>query len=149
MKYHRRFKRFNRRTVRATQKLLQGWGASSEKLKIEKMKNWIQDVSEIYQVNFPMLKMISSAGSGCYNTLSNEIFMSRASAITLMHEFRHAMQTQNKAPEFDRRQMIESRYGAEDDARGWSLSLYHKVAPRTFKRLVTDNRVFFVSVEDL
>lgn len=149
MKYHRRYKHFNKKTLRATKELIKNWGNDTEEKNLTKMKKWIREVSEIYQINFPMLKIITHAGDGCYSPLLNEIYMARLSIVTLLHEFRHAMQAQGKAPQFCRHQPWEAKGGAEDDARAWSLSLYYKVAPRSFKRLASQNQIFFVSSEDV
>lgn len=149
MKYHRRYKHFNKKTLRATKELIKNWGADGEEKNLAKMKKWIREVSEIYQINFPMLKIIGYAGDGCYSPLLNEIYMARLSIVTLLHEFRHAMQAQGKAPQYRRHQPLEAKGGAEDDARAWSLSLYYKVAPRSFKRLASQNQIFFVSSEDV
>ena len=148
MKYFRRYRHFNQKTVDATKELMKNWGDGTEENNLAKMKKWIQEVSEIYQVNFPMLKIVKYAGEGCYSPLVNEIYMARLSIVTLLHEFRHAMQAQGKAPQYSRNRHLEARGGAEDDARAWSLSLYYKVAPRSFKRLATQNQIFFVSAED-
>ena len=148
MKYHRRYKHFNQKTIRATKELMKNWGDDDREKNLTKMKKWIQELSEIYQINFPMLKIVGFAGNGCYSPVMNEIYMTRLSIVTLLHEFRHAMQAQGKAPQFVQHELAEATGGAEDDARAWSLSLYHKVAPRSFKRLASGNQIFFVSAED-
>jgi len=49
-----------------------------------------------------------------------------------LHEFRHHYQHHRHNVEFG---------AMEDDARAWSLSLYHTVAPRRFRYLVENNMV--------
>lgn len=149
MKYHRRFKHFNKKTLRATEKLLKNWATNSEEENLRKMRNWLKDVSEIYQINFPMLQVVANAGAGCYSPQANKIFIKKLSVVTLLHEFRHALQAQGRAPQYVQGTPPEERGGFEDDARAWSLSLYFKVAPRTFKRLATENQIFFVTAEDV
>jgi hypothetical protein len=149
LKYHRRYKHFNKKTLRATKELMKNWGNDEEAKNLAKMRKWIEQVSKIYQINFPMLKIIRSAGEGCYSPLLNEIYMARLSIVTLLHEFRHAMQAQGKAPQYRWQRPLEAKGGAEDDARAWSLSLYYKVAPRGFKRLASANQIYFVSAEDI
>jgi len=128
---------------------MKGWANQSTEKNVLKMREWIREVSDIYGLTFPTLKIIASAGAGLYSPQLNQIMMAHPSMVTLFHEFRHAMQFQNKAPEYRNDVGWEQRGGLEDDARAWSLSLYRKIAPKTFKKLVTQNRIFFVSVEDL
>lgn len=110
---------------------------------------WLNLVSEHYNMEVPAVVHNPHAGAGYYLGLVNEIHMSKPSIITLLHEFRHAMQAQGKAgPSFRPDLPEDARGGVEDDARAWSLSLYYAVAPRTLKRLVTEGRVFHTSPAD-
>jgi len=108
------------------------------------MQRFVMGASEIYGMDFPRVKISSFAGDGYYSTLENKIFMSRPSIITVVHEFRHAMQAQHKA-----RGWSGQEIDVEHDARGWSLSLYYKVAPITFRRLVRSGKVFHIEPSDL
>ena len=122
---------------------MQNWSTNSDDENISKMKKWLEKVAEIYQIQFPLLQIVNFAGQGCYRQSSNEIFMGYPSIVTLLHEFRHAVQFQNRTP------ANNTSNDAEDDARAWSLSLYYKVAPRSFKRLVGLNKILFVNKDDL
>ena len=141
--YHNRFNHFNNKTLGVTKELIKNWGTNSDAENFAKMKIWLKKVSEIYQIQFPILQIIDSAGDGYYSVLGNKIAVSRLSVVTLLHEFRHAMQFQNRT------RVMRTMVQAEDDARAWSLSLYYKVAPKSFKRLVGQNKIMFVTAEDL
>lgn len=149
MNYHRRFRRYNSRTVDATKTLMRGWGQAGQAERTAKMETWLETVSLIYKLPKPDLavKATSYVGSGFYSPRSNLIALPKPSIVTLLHEFRHAMQYWNRAGSHFRRGVgSEERGGLEDDARAWSLSLYHSVAPRTFRKLARDGQIFFVDM---
>lgn len=100
------------------------------------MKYWLRKVSAVYRCPIPGLRFNSSAqdcGGGYYHPGLQEITLSHCSIVTLLHEYRHHLQHQ---PGF--RSHIR---GAEKDARAWSLSLFHRVAPRRFRRMVRARRI--------
>ena len=139
MKYHKHFKNINVQTVKRTKHLIHGWGQRSEGKRWDSMFLWTIFVSHEYGMKCPMIRKNPNAGFGYYMPSTNEIHMSKPSIVTLLHEFRHAMQAQNKAGHWR---------DEEHDARGWSLSLYFKIAPRTLKRLVAEQKVLHMSVAD-
>lgn len=144
MRYHKKFQHFKPKTLTITRTLLRDWGRSSNDLQWLKMNAWLTQGAEIYGIPRPNLIQDSRAGYGCYQLATNNICMSKPSVITLLHEFRHALQNHQRATGFnnDPRQV-------EPDARAWSLSLYYRVAPRSFRRLVAQGSIFFVSTNDL
>jgi hypothetical protein len=138
--------------VRATRDLLSGWSDLDRDQRIVRMRDWLRTSSSVYEIELPRLRVsppregtTPREESGFYMLHTNEIFMPEPSVVTLLHEFRHAMQNFGVTPRARRRMSYER---AEDDARGWSLSLYYRVAPRTLKRLVADGRVFFMATTD-
>lgn len=144
MRYHRRFRHIHARTVEASRELVRGWGTANDTERWEKMNGWLVSASRTYGMRPPVLTIDRRAGAGFYDRGKNQIHMAYPSIVTLMHEFRHAMQRQEKATGWD-----GSWANIEEDARGWSLSLYFKTAPRLFRRLVAEGRVLFITVEDL
>jgi len=72
-------------------------------------------------------------GPGRYVVRSHTIEMSHFSVVTLLHEFRHAMQY--------RPGIADVRPGSEEDARAWSLSLFRLAAPRRFRRMCDAGRI--------
>lgn len=140
MKYHLQFRNIKGATVDATRTLLTDWSSKDDMEKWQALDAWVTEVSALYDMVRPVLLIDWQAGSGYYLIHRNEIVMSKPSVITLLHEFRHAMQRQGKAG----RQFRD----VEDDARAWSLSLYWSVAPRTLKRLVEQGRVLHTTPRD-
>ena len=140
MRYHLRFNNFHRSTLAATKTLIRGWGDSTEEQRWQKMNVWLDDVSRVYGMIRPTLGKTASH-SGCYYINLNKIEIPHASVVTLLHEFRHAMQRQRVGRACEARDV-------EDDARAWSLSLYWKVAPRALTRLVNEGRVLHTTPSD-
>ena len=103
---------------------------------------WIRESSKSYNIASPQLywgDIADAAGGGFYDSKKNIIVMSptRASLITLMHEFRHTLQAAG-VPD-----MISE--DKEIDARAWSLSLYYQVRPLLLKKLVLEGKVFHIA----
>lgn len=145
MPYHRRFQRIRPFVVERTRYLIKNWRRYDEETR------WAGMLALVIMLSCdergyggrgfktPAVVRNEHAGHGFYNQLTNEIHMSYPSIITLLHEFRHAMQHQRCAGDWR---------DAEDDARGWSLSLYYLAAPRTLERLVREGRVLHTTIAD-
>ena len=117
---------------------------------VTKGNDWIAAAAAVYEM--PPITMrhtstIEAAGSGCYVFANNEIRMPKASVVTLFHEFRHAIQ--HHQPDELWYRVDETAPPAEDDARAWSLSLFHQVRPQLLASAVEAGRVFYVAPEDL
>lgn len=108
------------------------------------MDGWVQAVAGVYGFQIPALAFNRQAGDGFYSPSKNEINMSKPSIVTLIHEFRHAMQSKQVATGFSR-----LARDVEHDARAWSLSLYFKVAPVSFRRLVAEGKIYHITMNDL
>lgn len=143
MAYHRRYRSFHRATLDATRLLLQGWGRHDDERRWRRSRIWLRTVSSAYGMRTPKLVIDPHASSGFYRLPTNTIHMAYPSVVTLLHEFRHAMQRQAARPNSP--QIVD----VEDDARAWSLSLYYKVAPRTFRRLAAEGRILHLSAEEM
>lgn len=149
--YHRRFRHIDQRVKDATDRLFRS--RPSEGTPAEqhaKLDAWLNAASRVYGIPKPTLRFTNAAeacGHGCYVPALNEIRLPYASITTLLHEFRHAMQHHG----FD---MVESRFDPEhdrheEDARAWSLSLYHTVRPGLFRRMIENGRIMYVLPDDL
>lgn len=145
VRYHTKFRRFRPEVVRATRDLLAGWGDLDRRERTTRMRDWLRVAAAAYEIQIPRLVLTPRAGSGLYMIATNEIAMAEPSVVTLLHEFRHAMQNFRVTRRAARRMSYDR---AEDDARGWSLSLYYRVAPRSLKRLAAEGRVFFIAQAD-
>jgi len=80
------------------------------------------------------------AGGGYYRMHDHSITLSpnRPSITTLLHEFRHALQSKECGPKLVSKDL-------EIDARAWSLSLYYQCRPRLFQRLVEEGRILHIN----
>lgn len=117
---------------------------------VAKAQEWIDAAADVYNIPAPTLRHTSAAtagGSGCYVGRYNEILMPHASVVTVFHEFRHALQ--RHIPDVPRFRVDRSAPAAEDDARAWSLSLFHQVRPGRLAAAVAAGRVFYITPEDL
>lgn len=146
--YHKRFTRFNQETLDATDALFSSRPSQMTQAEREvAFSAWVERVSQAYDMEVPTFHWDTEAdmgGGGFYRPADHSITMSpnHPSITTLIHEFRHALQSKGKGAA-----MVDP--DVEIDARAWSLSLYHKVRPRLFDRLVREGRIFHIRVEDL
>lgn len=131
--YHKRFRHIDRRTINATKALFAGWSDATQRE--TKSLRWLSEVSEIYGVPTPRLKLAPTSFDH-YQRDHHLIVLTKWSLITLLHEFRHHLQN-TRFP--------CAGWMAEPDARAWSLSLYHAVAPRTLRRLATENQIIHLT----
>lgn len=142
--YHLRFTKFHAKTIEATKELFALRPSSlADADRASAFKTWVDKISDVYNMEKPEFYWDEEAdygGGGFYRPLDHSITMSpnHPSIVTLIHETRHALQYKDKgAP------MITP--DIEKDARAWSLSLYYKVKPNLFKRLVTEGRIFHIN----
>jgi hypothetical protein len=150
--YHTRFRHFAEGTLSATDRLFRTRPSTlDEGRAVTAMGEWLDSVSALYGVPCPALRLAPPSqccGSGCYQPGGvGSILLPFPSVTTELHEFRHHLQ-HHGVP------MVRSRFDspglrAEEDARSWSLSLYFKVRPGLFARLVRDGRIFYVTPPDL
>lgn len=142
--YHVRFTKFHIKTIEATKHLFTlRPSVLTHSERSNAFKEWVDTISEIYDMESPEFYWDEEAdygGGGYYRPLDHSITMSpnHPSIVTLIHETRHALQHKEKgAP------MITE--DIERDARAWSLSLYYKVKPNLFKRLVNEGRILHIN----
>lgn len=145
--YHRRFQSFRRGTVEATRQFLNGPRNDRDAF-LAGARDWVRTVSAEYNMTPPVIRYEGEAGEaygyGCYSPADHEIVLRYPSRMTVLHEFRHAMQHQPGV------EMVPSTHGdiqIEEDARAWSMSLFAQARPRLFERLVAEGRVLHVEPE--
>lgn len=138
MPYWTEFRHIDRRVRRATRALVvaKPWRLSPAR-QAGAFQAWLREASRVYGCPIPTLRFDPAArhtGGGWYRPGNDgEIVLDKCSVVTLLHEFRHHLQRQ---PGF--RSHVR---GIEPDARAWSLSLFHRVAPRRFRRMVLARRI--------
>jgi rRNA maturation protein Nop10 len=115
------------------------WRGTAEE-KQQKFEAVIKKLARHYNIRPPTVHISDpehAMGSGFYNRETNHIELPHYSVVTLLHEFKHAMQHLTNQPQ------------NEEVARGWSLSLFYKAAPKHFKRAVDRAIIFFITPEDI
>lgn len=145
--YHLVFENLHPRTLAATKRLMDARPHSQSRRKqLALMRTWLQEVSAVYGLKTPAIGFNKRAGHGIYLPEANTILMPHYSTVTLLHEFRHAMQHHTR-----RVKVLKLYEGdpTEEDARAWSLSLYHQVNPRGLRRLVEARKVYHLTLADL
>jgi len=136
------FENINPKVIAETKKLIQSgiWDKGmSEEDKCIYMGIWVKNVSEIYGMEKPKLyfhndksakRHYKLSGGGRYYPSHNEIHLyKKISLVTLLHEFRHAMQYRLKEVKIYKKHL-------EKDARAWSCSLYKLSAPKSYEKAV-------------
>lgn len=143
-KYHLVFSNFHQKTLSATKALFRSRPSQlPEADRMRAFEEWINEASHAYKMDVPPIiwdEEAKFAGGGFYTPQRHTITLDpeKPSITTLLHEFRHALQTKNKGP----RRVSED---IEIDARAWSLSLYYQTRPSLFTRLVKENRIFHIN----
>lgn len=141
--YHQRFSNFNNEILDATEKLFISRPSLlnlEEKNKI--FCNWLEDVSKSYNMETPTLLWSDdievNAEFGCYKYKEHRIVLNpeHPSIMTLIHEFRHSLQAKGKSDAVN----IPLTH-LEIDARAWSHSLFYKVRPILFDKLVLEGKI--------
>jgi hypothetical protein len=147
--YSTRFGRIDQRIIDATGFLFDARPSSNGDLAA--CQRWLAEVSAVYRIPTPGLAVVppgQCAGSGCYLPATNQILLPKVSVLTLLHEFRHAVQHHRPDLRFLQTGPADGPW-FEHDARGWSMSLFRTCQPRLFDRLARQNRIFYVTAGDL
>lgn len=129
--HHLKFRNIRRDVQQASKTMRHGWGSLTELEQRYRIIEWVAEASRIYQL--PQPSVVFQPNSDYYHHGGNgSIVLSKPSAITAWHEFRHHWQA-----------ICHNAWSgdAEIDARNWSLSLFHSIAPRTLARLASEGRV--------
>jgi hypothetical protein len=126
--------------VEAVQELETKIWHNPENIKKEGVEAFLTKASAICGINKPNFAfkhnpLMYNMTGGCYVYDTNTIFLfTKFSLVTLLHEFRHAMQYQTGCCPQDE---------SEEDSRGWSCSLYFIADPERYDRAVTKGILHF------
>ncbi len=126
MEYHKEYTKINEKTIKAVRKTIKkGLFKCNDNVRFCLLKELLKELEAVYNVQFKIKLLIEDNTDGYYNPHTKTIVLnSKLSLITLLHEFKHALQHLN------------NRTNSENIARGWSLSVYYKATPRLFERAV-------------
>lgn len=145
MEYGKRFKNIKTEVIEATKEMAKiVWTNESNEIKFDAMNVWVQKVSLIYGVDCPSLSyspnrgQYLATGGGIYNPLHNEITLYyKFSVVTLIHEFRHCLQ-------YKKAGLKMVSVDIEEDARAWSMSLFKKACPKSYKKAIETGAVHHI-----
>lgn len=111
----------------------------------ESIIEYLKFIVEHYKIKEPIPKISfedkeSLLGRGCYIRKSNEIiFYGKTELITVLHEIRHFVQFNTIL------QSVFKNYNErEEDARGWSSSLFYTIYPTEYLNLSNQGKIKFI-----
>jgi len=138
MSYGRAFKNIKADVVEATKRILPGIWQGSHEERLAFAESWIREVSLCYGIEAPVLlyrdQQVDQSGGGNYVPEDHRITLfNKISFVTLLHEFRHAMQF--------RMEVRLHHLDREEDARGWSQSLFRLAAPVSYRKAVENGLI--------
>lgn len=137
--YKDKFTRIKSRAIGFTRELIEakpwrgnpGRGGQEEFSKAyQACLTWLNKMSSLYRIPMPLLFITEPSkcyGYGYYDARVHAIYLPKFSVTSLAHEFRHAIQ--HKKPI-----RVRSTAQAEEDARGWSVSLVYRADPKFYER---------------
>jgi hypothetical protein len=115
--------------------------------KMKALRKFCKEVAPLYEIPVPrvrynkMLNQMQVYGTSNYTL--NAIMIGKFSLVTFLHEFRH--QIQYKLWNMSERDFFnqELRDKMEEDARGWSVSIFYILHPDKYQKAVDNNRLVF------
>ena len=146
MSYSESFEQIRFHTVEATKQLVKSglWKKDkTDEYKIKICKRFLDQLSEIYSIEPPKFNFLHAqhlydqTGGGVYHSTQKQISLyNKFSLVTLLHEFRHHMQNEVYGLEIYKNDV-------EEDARGWSVSLFKMATPKAYKNAVEKGLLHF------
>jgi len=142
-KYYRFFRNLNEEAVDLIAAITEGNTASgAATVNIWKIENFeallilrrtAEDLSEFYNIP-PPAGGVHFGSRECYWVVEERIEIPKISIISFLHEYRHHMQKYGKIHYRDK----------EDDARGWSISMFAYANPEKFDKAWRNNRIWYL-----
>jgi hypothetical protein len=147
MTYSNVYSNINAEVVNATKKLVKSGYMKRDnppEIKLAVAEIWLMEVCNIYGIKtIPTLEFnpseggYHSTGGGTYRPANAHITLyKKFSLVTLLHEFRHHMQSTKQG-------MTLHRNDHEEDARAWSVSLFKLATPKMFANAVEKGLLHF------
>jgi hypothetical protein len=142
--YHTRFaaEQFPEGLIEATRQLMTKIWRQPKEVRREGIETWLRTASELYNVPVPTFDIIQGdagrimymrTGGGQYFPDEQKIVLyKKHSLTTLIHEFRHHLQY-----------CVRYNGDLEEDARGYSCSLYYLSDSERYMRAATEGKLWF------
>lgn len=128
-RYHTRFNNLHDTAVRCVDEAAPAlWNVDQWQAELQELASQLADV---YDVPKPEVKHDDRE---VYYRNSETIGLPNASLVSFLHEFRHHMQKHGRQANDD----------IEEDARGWSISMFAEAEPDYFQQAWEDGRIMFM-----
>ena len=132
MNYHLMFKKFKKEAILAVQKAVKaGLWRSEREPAYDILRAMFTNLNTIY--GLPTLVLIVDDHE-YYSRVTDMIALPKPSLVSALHEYRHHMQHYGLGHYED----------DEIDARGWSVSLFRKALPKSFKKAWSERKIWFM-----
>ena len=109
---------------------------------LEQINDYVLFLNKKYNINNINLKLYQEKGSngGCYINLKKEIrFYGELNLITVLHELRHYIQFNSPI-----KVLFNTYEDREEEARGWSSSLFYAIYPEKYMELANQGKIKFI-----
>lgn len=130
-RYDRRFRNLHRRAVEAVDDALPAlWGLDRPDA-LDRLQALADDLSAVYDLPSPEVRY---ADRPYYAPGEAVLAVDKPSIVSFLHEYRHHMQAHGR----------QANDNIEEDARGWSISLFATAEPRHFRRAWERGSILFL-----
>lgn len=134
-RYHERFGNLHSTAVEHVDDACpQIWNVEEDEA-FEMLQELVSDLADVYDMPTPE---VTEDRREVYYPNSETIGLPRVSIVSLLHEFRHHMQQYGRQANDD----------IEEDARGWSVSMFATAEPDYFDSAWEDGRIMFMPEYD-
>lgn len=112
---------------------------------LDEIKNYVKFLNEKYKIVNVDLKIIHEKSNennsrGCYIDYKKEIrFYGDINLITVLHELRHYIQFNSII-----KTIFKTYDSREEEARGWSSSLFYAIYPTEYMKLTEQGKIKFI-----
>lgn len=129
--YHERFGNLHNGAVRAVDDAAPALWNTDRDGALEMLQALAAELADVYDVPTPDVEWDTRE---VYYGGPERIGLPRPSLVSFLHEFRHHLQQHGRQANSD----------IEEDARGWSISLFAEAEPDYFDRAWRDGRIWFM-----
>jgi len=134
MTYSKKFKNIKEETILSVKTCVKsGLFKVEQDQQLALLRILNHELSVIYNIDEPTLNFVAEASKGNGLYIPNVITLyQKPSLVTFLHEFRHHMQFK-----------MDVHKGSEEDARGWSLSVFRKACPVSYKKAAEEGKLYY------
>lgn len=130
-RYHTRFGNHHSRTVALVDDTLPELWSLDDAAALARLQALADDLSDVYEIPAPTVTYSSQSHYAPYEA---RLAVNKPSIVSFLHEYRHHMQHYG----------WQVNDNIEEDARGWSISLFATAEPRHFDRAWRRGTIMFL-----